>query len=197
MLHGLLNNYILYVNSTNGAGDSDGTWVANWTAYNTTWSTDTWVANFSSYYTSTQVDTINTSQTNYINANNASVENYILYVNSTNGDGSSDSTWVANWTAYSTNGDGSSDSTWVANWTAYNTSWSLDTWVANFSSYYTSTESDVQNTSQTNYINLNNETITNTMVPYSGADKNINISFNNFSIGGGTIWFNGTHTILT
>jgi diacylglycerol kinase len=244
---------------------TDTTWVANWTDYNTSWSSDTWVANFSSYYTSAEVDAINTSVENTIQTDNSSVNNYILYVNSTNFQVDTD-TWVANYTYYynktqiddnnasventiqtdnssvnnyilyvnSTNFQVDTD-TWVANFSSYYTSTEVDaintsventiqtdnssvnnyilyvnstnfqvdtdTWVANFSSYYTSTEVDainssVENTIQTDNSSMNNYII-NHSVPYTGATANINISFNNLSIGGGTIWWNGTYLIFT
>ena len=228
-----------------------------------------WSADKSDYYTSTEVDILNTSQTNYINSNNASVNNYILYVNSTNPSISYEDGWINgtidnkisdnndsinnyivnytgeinssvtntietnnvsinNWVtslAYATLSYVDTVISGIGNWTAdkvnYYTSSEVDTintsvtntfglyilrteivdevgnWSADKGDYYTSTEVDILNTSQTNYINANNNSIVNTMVPYEGADKNINISFNNFSIGGGTIWWNGSCMIFT
>ena len=48
-----------------------------------------------------------------------------------------------------------------------------------------------------NYIAENNDSVTNTMVPYTGADRNVDIGSNNLSIGSLTIWWNGTHGIMT
>ncbi len=52
------------------------------------------------------------------------------------------------------------------------------------------------NNSMNNYITENNASIVNTMVPYTGADKDIDIGTNNFTIGGGVIWWNGTMMIF-
>ena len=51
------------------ASASDITWIANWSAYNTTWSSTT----------NTTYDANNVSLTNFINSNNVSVNNYIVY----------------------------------------------------------------------------------------------------------------------
>ena len=234
-------NYILYVNSTNPGGISaevDPFWTANWTSYYTSaevdveiagignWSADSgnyytstevddindsmknyvddtftteayvdtevasvgnWSADSGNYYTSSEVDDENSSQTNYIGENNlsvnyylaennASVNNYIIYVNSTNPGGIS----------------AESDPMWTANWTSYYTSTEVDAINTSVYNFIINV-----NTSTTNYILENNASIENTMVPYTGADKNVNISFNNFSIGGLTIWWNGTHGIMT
>ena len=124
----------------------------------------------------------NGSLTNYIAENNVTIENYIIEVNATN---------------FQVEGD----PFWLANWTAYNESWSADSWVANYSLYYTSAEMDIINTTMNNHVaevNLTmNNTLTSNYVPYTDAQKNINISFNNLSIGGGTIWWNGSFLIIT
>ena len=74
-----MNNYVLYVNSTNGAGSGI--------------DTDTFVANYSQFILN------NESLTNYILFNNQSVENYILYVNSTN-TGIDTDTFVQNYSQF-------------------------------------------------------------------------------------------------
>ncbi len=91
------------LSSVSGSG-SDATWLANWTAYNTTWSSGgdvTWLANWTAYNT-TWSSTTNTS--------------YALV---------NEPLWSSNYTAY--NNSWSQGSTWVSNWTAYNTTWSSTT----------------------------------------------------------------------
>ena len=142
-----INNYILYVNSTNGGGSgtSDASWLINWTAYNDTWSSDTFVANYSTFLEN------NISTTNYITENNASVINYILEVNATNPGGAAetDPFWTANYSTFLENNVSltnyiievnatnfqvnTGDASWLLNWTAYNDTWSSDTFVANYS----------------------------------------------------------------
>ena len=119
----------------------------------------------------------NVSVNNYIAENNDSVNNYILYVNSTAGGGAggtTDSTWVANWTAYnSTDWTTTIQEIWdiVSNGTLFLT----ENWNATNASYLTSyTETDPFWTA-----NWTNVAFTNA---YETFDELINFS-NNISIG--------------
>jgi len=134
---------------TDVVAEPDPSWIANWTAYNSTWSTDLTYNDTQNQSLNNYINIQNTSQTNYLAENNVSVENYILYVNSTNP-------------------SGSYDATWVANWTAYNTTWSTDL-----------TYNDTQNQSLVNYINVNNNSVTNTIQTDNNSMNNYITENNN------------------
>ena len=161
------------------------------------------------------VDNQNASQTNYILENNGSIENYVDLNNA------SVNNWVTN-LAYATITYVDTVIAGIGNWsadkddyytgvevTAINTSMKnyVDNNNASQTNYINSNNASVENTIQTDnssmnnyvvdYVGNNNDTIVNTMVPYTGADKNINISFNNLSVGGSTIWWNGSYLIIT
>ena len=66
---------------------SDATWIANWTAYNTTWSTDTidttWLVNWTAYNTTWSTDTsasVDCSGTNVLLGNGTCIETVLLDV---------------------------------------------------------------------------------------------------------------------
>ncbi len=93
--------------------ETDPLWTANYTAYNTKWSTDTWdtswLANWTAY-NSTAWTTTNSEIWNVV-ANDT-----FAYIN--------EPLWTANWTAYNTTWSTDTwDTSWLANWTAYNDSW--------------------------------------------------------------------------
>lgn len=107
------NNYLTSVSATNDSGrhlftfTRDGLSNLYVSINDQDTDTDTFVGNYSTFLThatTSYVDSQNTSQNNYIVSNNQSIINYILYVNSTNGAGSSspeaDPFWTANWTSY-------------------------------------------------------------------------------------------------
>jgi hypothetical protein len=124
-----IKNYILYVNSTNGAGTSyvdswiNGTIDSKILTNNN--SLLNWIVNTYNTTRNNYVDLQNTSQTNLINLNNLSMANYVLYVNSTNGAGGISWATAANGTLFLT-----------SQWNATNTSYYLDT---NPKGFYNST----------------------------------------------------------
>jgi len=130
---------------------SDATWLANWTAYNTTWSTDlntwdtSWFANWTAY-NSTWSSTCNSTYNAYNSTGLIQDWNATGFIKDWSGD-SSDTTWIANYTLYNNTGWTTTDLEiwnvasngtflesfteldpyWSANYTAYNDSWNIDT----------------------------------------------------------------------
>jgi len=188
-----IENYILYVNSTNGDGG-----------------TDTFVANYSQFLLN------NESLTNYIESNNQSIESYILYVNSTNTGGAYDDSWIndtvdnkilvqnnsitntlglytlistlidrlGNWSAdkgdYYTSAEVDTVNTSMKNYVDWvnttNTGLDTDTFVANYSQFL------LNNVSTTNYIGSNNASITNWVSNVYNVTRNNYVSLQNSSI---------------
>lgn len=86
------------------AAESDPKWTANYTIYNTTWSTntDTWSSNFTNYYTksevNTNISTENTTMNAYVNAQDTSFNNSMKsYV-----DAQGEALWNANYSTFLT-----------------------------------------------------------------------------------------------
>ena len=152
----------------------------------------------------------NASINNYIKDNNNSVNNYILYVNSTNSAGIS---WmiVTNGTLadnVTTNNYIDANNNSVNNVILGNNN-SMNNYITgnnisinnlmtqdndsnnNYISSINSTLANIfteQNTSQTNFINSNNGSFVNTYVPYTGANKNVNLGTYNVT----SSWVNAT-----
>ena len=187
-----MKNYVDYVNSTNGAGSG---------SYSDAWINQT-------IYNKTQVDAQNTSQTNYINSNNASIinylnsnnnsiNNYILYVNSTNGAGGSGiDTFVYNYSTFLTHINWET----VMNGTLFKTS----QWNSTNTSYMTEDNFTIQNNSLRNYILYVNSTNTGTngsqgiagLNGLNGTDGTNGINgFNGTNGTNGTNGLNGTNGI--
>ena len=136
-----------------------------------------WNANYSQFLLN------NDSLTNYIASNNASIENYILYVNSTNGEGGSyDDTWI-NGTMDSkilTNND--SVINWIGstfNETRNNEVARQNTSIVNYilvvntsMKNYVDSQDVIFNTSQNNYLVFNNGSIVNYVASVNESMKN-------------------------
>lgn len=95
------NNYTDFLNKVswsdvnNGTiSGTDATWLSNWTAYNTTWSTDTdtFVANYSAFL----------NKVNWADVNNGTISG-------------TDATWLSNWTAYNTTWSSTTNTSYLLN----------------------------------------------------------------------------------
>ncbi|MCK4552601.1 hypothetical protein KAT80_00150 [Candidatus Pacearchaeota archaeon] len=156
-----LNNYILYVNSTNPTDTNtwDTSWVANWTAYNSSWSAGgdgsdaTWVANWTAYNTTWGTDT------------NTNAETECSSAQSLLGNG----TCILNWDGYEANTDAESKCTGALYLAGNGTCTAIiaggysDAWINE--TIYNKTDVDDINTSMKNYVdyvNSTNPTDTNT-----------------------------------
>ncbi len=179
-----VNNYILYVNSTNpGGGTSDTTWVANWTAYNSTdWTTttqDIWdiAANGTLFFTSNWnatndsyflVENWNATNTSYRTLDN------ITFIG--NGSFTLDICIVGGNCLSGITGDNSSWNESLADLLYYginNPSGFYNITDFDISNYYTQTQVNDINTSVNNYILENNVSVNNYILEN-------NISVNNY-----------------
>lgn len=161
-----LNNYITIQNN------SLINWVTSTFASLTTIvnAVGNWSADKVNYYTKTEVNTINTSTTNFINSNNQSLVNYILYVNTTNGAGTS---YVDTWI------NGTIDSKILTN------NNSVINWISNTFNATRNNYALLQNNSLVNYILVVNTSMKNYVDSIGETKWNANYSqflLNNVSV---------------
>ena len=201
------NNYILWVNSTNGVGSGayNDTWI-NTTFYNTTQIVEinTSMQNYVIYTNGTMksyVDAvdlaINTSNNNYILVVNGTMKDYVdavnLAINESNNNyiaqnnqsvnnyiNAVGSRWEANYT--NMQGDCGAGSYAIGVFPNGTVQCSLDS---------TASESDPYWAANWTAFNESWSTTTNTSyVPYTGANKNIDLGNNNFTVNGTTLFVN-------
>jgi len=185
-----VNNYILYVNSTNGAGVG-----ISWeTAMNgTLFQTSNWNATNNSYL---EIKNWNATNESYMTGSNftlqnISMQNYVLYVNSTNpvGGGSYDDSWINGTIDNKISTDNSSINNWVTSVfaTIANLA-SKVSWTDLWNQVYNETEVNNINTSMKNYVDWLNTSNNNYI-----SDVNTSIEARIWTNVTASAWINPEH----